>query len=1034
MAFVLSKSSYPCMFMFQDPSMMSLIGRVKDQSFHPDIFTMAKHFWNLLSFYLTAACVLPVQADNAMAFTETGTFRHHPSIRIELIAAEPDVVDPVALCFDASGNMYVVEMRDYPYGKGPSGSPGGTIRKLTFDASGNVSASHLYAERLSFPTSVAPYKDGVIVAAGDLIFLRDTDGDHIADVRQTLLKGFNQGVTDSNLSGLRWGLDGRLHGVNGGNNGIIYSPHHTAKPLALANADFAWDPLKRRVSRTYHTGGGFGLIFDDFGRSFTPHNINHILQRILPVDAMERFRGFPSIDATVNISDHGAMARIYPISTAQTRVNHPEQAGYFSSAGGMGLIPGTFNQGGLAGGVLVCDVVGNLVHRDVMHPKGPILEARRAPEEQHAEFIASRDLDFRPVGLETGPDGHLYLLDMQRAVIEHPDYIPEQIKGRYEIRAGENRGRIYRVSSAEVTSTKRANLAAAEVGELLTHLNDVNDWTRMTAQRLIIENHRDTKRHAFNQILESGTPLAKIHALWCMNGLGICRLEDLQMGLSESHAAIRIQSLKILKTHPEWWNKAWPWLQSMSGDPSSEVRFHVALSLGQHPHPDNEEALLQILTTDIQHAWSRRAVYTSLRKNPALLLKKLWQSYPGHADRHHHWNTCLSELAYMTTARLDEQNINAFAALISSLGAGDHPVKTHAIESLLDGAQKGAILASLQTASLETLQSCLEKLVSLPSISIKRAAWKLSKALGSSEIPGFKNALQSALSSAKDIEKPLPHRLEAIALLGLGTFEDSGQTLLALVNGIEPNEIQKESMEQLRRYSDQGVAQGILDRWREIGPGLRPHAIETLLRRKKFHLLLMNAVEDGQITLGELNLDLEQRRLLREYSAEEVREKAASLFGDEEYSNRKILLDEWLSKLPAKGNLTKGRQIFTEQCAQCHQSGSLGVEVGPNLTDMSHRSVEDLAFNILDPNMAINPSFVAYEAETKDGELLSGIVKSETPESVTFLSAQGMRREVARSNLHYFRSGGLSLMPEGFEELMTPSELRDLISFLQQHD
>ena len=131
MAFVLSKSSFSCIFKFKGPSMMPLIERVKDQSFHPDIFTMAKHFWNLLNFYLTAACVLPVQANNSMAFTETGAFRHHPSIRIELIAAEPDVVDPVALCFDASGNMYVVEMRDYPYGKGPTGSPGGTIRKLT---------------------------------------------------------------------------------------------------------------------------------------------------------------------------------------------------------------------------------------------------------------------------------------------------------------------------------------------------------------------------------------------------------------------------------------------------------------------------------------------------------------------------------------------------------------------------------------------------------------------------------------------------------------------------------------------------------------------------------------------------------------------------------------------------------------------------------------------------------------------------------------------------------------------------------------
>jgi putative heme-binding domain-containing protein len=277
-------------------------------------------------------------------------------------------------------------------------------------------------------------------------------------------------------------------------------------------------------------------------------------------------------------------------------------------------------------------------------------------------------------------------------------------------------------------------------------------------------------------------------------------------------------------------------------------------------------------------------------------------------------------------------------------------------------------------------------------------------------------------------------RTEAIALLGLGTFHEVGQALLELLNGLEPNKIQKAVISQLGRYSEKEVAQGILSQWREIGPGLRPLIIQTLLRRKEFHLPLMNAIENGQIALGELNLDLEQRRLLRKYSSKEVKEKATSLFGDEEYSNRKILLDEWLTRLPAKGNLTKGRQLFIEHCAQCHQSGNLGVEVGPNLTDMSHRSVEDLAFNILDPNMAINPSFVAYEAETKDGEFLSGIVQSETPESVTLLSAQGMRREIARSNLRHFRSGGLSLMPEGLEELMTPSELRDLIRFLQTPD
>jgi putative membrane-bound dehydrogenase-like protein len=1005
-----------------------------DQFFHPGIFSMTKQFWNLLSFYLASCHFLYLQANESMTFTETGTFKHHPAIRIELIVSEPDIVDPVSLCFNASGNMYVVEMRDYPYGKGTTGSPGGTIRKLIFDASGKLSTSHLFAERLSFPTSIAPYKDGVIVAAGDLIFLQDTNGDHIADVRRTLLTGFNQGVTDSNFSGLRWGLDGKLHGVNGGNNGNIRAPESTSKSLALAGADFAWSPLNHEVSRTYHTGGGFGLVIDRFGRSFTPHNINHILQRILPVEAMERFRGFPSVKATTNISDHGGMARIYPISQAQTRVNHPEQAGYFSSSGGMGLIPDTFTQGSLAGGVLVCDVVGNLVHRDVMHPTGPVQKASRAPEEHSQEFLASRDLAFRPVGLETGPDGSLYLLDMQRSIIEHPDYIPEQIMGRYRIREGEDRGRIYRVSPASSDSYEALDLAAASSKALISKLGHANDWVRRTAQRLIIERQDIANRSLFKKALLSKEPLPKIHSLWCMNGLAIIQVDDIRSGLNDEHPNVRVQALNILETHPEWWNELWPLVQSLGQDPDPEVRFHTALSLGRHPHPDNEDALAHILVTDIQHEWSRRAVYTSLRKNPALLLNKLWQAYPASIKNQGHWKDCLSEVAFLTTARLDQQSSSNFAHLLSSLNTQFTPNQSDALIALLDGAQQGVIRASLNHDIRKMLQVPLEELASQPYISIKRSIWAFGKSIGLSELPGFTKTLKSSLVTARDSDNTVKERSEAIELLGLGTFKDSGQALLALLNGLEPLPIQHKALLQLSRYGESEVARGILDRWREIGPGLRPLTIQTLLRRRAFHLTLINAIENGQVALGELNLDLEQRRLLREHSSKEVEEKAVTLFGDEEYSNRKDLLDEWLVKMPKKGIAANGKNLFTEQCAQCHRSGNLGVEVGPNLTDMSHRSVEDLAFNILDPNMAINPGYVAYEAETKDGELVSGIVLTESPESVILLSAQGIRREIARSHLLYLRSGGLSLMPEGLEELLTPSDLRDLISFLQGSD
>jgi putative heme-binding domain-containing protein len=583
-------------------------------------------------------------------------------------------------------------------------------------------------------------------------------------------------------------------------------------------------------------------------------------------------------------------------------------------------------------------------------------------------------------------------------------------------------------------SYKAVDLASLASEELISQLGNPNVWVRSTAQRLITQRQDIANRSGFMKVLSSNESLVKIHSLWCMNGLGIVQVEDIQNGLNDPHPNVRIQALNILETHPEWWNQIWPLVQSLRKDPDPEVRFHTALTLGLHPHPDNEDALTHILISDIQYEWSRRAVYTSIRKNPALILNKLWQAYHDNIKPTPHWNACVGEVAYLTVARLDKQNSSNFAHLLSSLNAKLTSNQSDALVALLDGAREGAIRTSLNNGIREILKAPLEELASQPFISVKRSVWAFSKSLGISQLPGFTNTLKSSLISAQNSDNTVKARSEAIELLGLGTFKDSGQVLLGLLDGLEPLSIQKKALIQLGHYSEEKVALGILDRWREIGPGLRPLTIQTLLRRRKFHLPFIHAIEQGQVTLGELNLDLEQRRLLREHSSREVEERAASLFGDEEYSNRKDLLDEWLLKMPKDGIAANGEKIFTEQCAQCHQSGNLGVEVGPNLTDMSHRSVEDLAFNILDPNMAINPGFVAYEAETKDGELLSGIIVSESPESVTLLSAQGIRREIARPNLLYLRSGGLSLMPEGLEELLSPSDLRDLISFLQTTD
>jgi putative membrane-bound dehydrogenase-like protein len=329
-------------------------------------------------------------------------------------------------------------MRDYPYGMDGKGAAGGTVRMLEDPTGdGKPDKNVLFADGLRFPTSICAVQDGVVVSAPpDILFLADRDADGKAEVREVWFTGFKAGVTDRNFNGLRWHIDGRIHGVNGGNGGTITSPRRPGWSLDLGDADFALDPQTFEFIRTYPTGGGFGLVFDDAGRSFVTHNINHMQMRILPQSVLDEVPGGSPLRGTQNISVHGENCRIYPMHDAQTRPNHPEQAGYFSSAGGMGYLNHSGWPMSMANSLFVCDAASGIVHREVLSPDGPIVKSQRPADEQTSEFLAGRDPAFRPVGVESGPDGALYVIDMQRDVIEHPDYIPPRMKAKIDVRAG----------------------------------------------------------------------------------------------------------------------------------------------------------------------------------------------------------------------------------------------------------------------------------------------------------------------------------------------------------------------------------------------------------------------------------------------------------------------------------------------------------------------------------------------------------------------------------------------------------------------
>jgi putative heme-binding domain-containing protein len=255
--------------------------------------------------------------------------------------------------------------------------------------------------------------------------------------------------------------------------------------------------------------------------------------------------------------------------------------------------------------------------------------------------------------------------------------------------------------------------------------------------------------------------------------------------------------------------------------------------------------------------------------------------------------------------------------------------------------------------------------------------------------------------------------------------------LVTLLESGQPAPLRDAALAALRGQTDPQLARDLVERWRALAPAARVNVINLLLQRVAFHDVLMTAIEQDRIKLGELNLDLEQRRRLLRKSSPEIKARAAKYIGDEEYSNRKTVVEDWLKKMPATGEASRGRLVFDRLCAQCHALDGIGNQVGPDLGASSHRGVEDLLSNILDPNMAINPNYVSFTAETTDGEIETGLLKSETTDAVVLLQALNKQVTLPRRQLRRFESSGVSLMPEGLEAGLTPADLRDLIAFLQ---
>src|SRR5438046_5259496 len=328
--------------------------------------------------------------------------------------------------------MYVAENADYPYRPEAGERPRGKIRLLKdHDGDGYYEESHLFADGLLWPAGVAPWKGGVFVAAPpDIWYLKDTNGDGKADIREKVYTGFGIGGSQYILNNLQWGLDHKIYAAVAGNGGNVFRPEvPDQKPISVRRRDFRFDPVTMDFE-SISGGKQFGNSFDDWGNRFLCTQDTAVYQVVLPQRYLERNPFLSAFDSTPRLLPGGApVFRRSPIETwraIRSCRRLPAKKGSPNDSGVSdhvldGVAATRVARGGafperFYGNIFCGDAQNNLVHRRSLTPDGVLFRSARL--DQGTEFLRSKDNWFRPVNFVNAQDGTLLVLDMCREILE----------------------------------------------------------------------------------------------------------------------------------------------------------------------------------------------------------------------------------------------------------------------------------------------------------------------------------------------------------------------------------------------------------------------------------------------------------------------------------------------------------------------------------------------------------------------------------------------------------------------------------------
>lgn len=922
---------------------------------------------------------------------------------VELVASEPMIVNPVSMCFDEKGRIWITESIEYPRSEPGIGKDRIKVLEDT-DGDGKADKETIFAEGLNIPSGIAIGHGGVWVAnAPDLLFFRIGPGLKPLGKPEVVITGFGRDDTHELPSGLAFGPDGWLYGLNGVFNPSIIK--HQGKEHRFTCALWRIHPRSREFELFAEgTSNPWGVAFDNLGSAFVSACVIDHLWHLVETGYYHR-QGGP-----------------YPPHTwkLESIVKHKHQKAaycgihWYDSDAYPPEYRNKLYMGNIHGGCINAD----RIERDGSSYLGK-------PQE---DFLTANDVWFMPVSQKTGPDGCLYILDW------YDRYHCYQDARRDPAGIDRLNGRLYRIRHRSTAKGSSGFDLSKESDEtLINRLSQGNGFFREIAQQILGERiASDPQKHstAVKSLMavvdnDHAPERTRLIALWSLISGGNLPKADHLRWLACENKAIQ----------------AWA-IRAAGNQKSADPEIRAAVIRACHsPHPDVK--LQTAIALGKFQAFDPVPHWMELLANSAddkVIPSIVWQNLQKRLDNPDAWKSLLET--------------NSFKSQVNSSGPGRNELLTRLSGLAIPGkgitAEIAASIAKLVAndswAALETRVAWLKAGVRdsdalwqaafLPVVQemihhkqgvLLEEAENLAATLGNSEAS---NRLSDRFKSP---QTPMNKRLECIQVLIKANNSKAIETAIQLATDPgQPETFREKLIPELGKIDRPDIGTKLLAQWRNLSPTLRERSLDVLSQRPAWAESLVKAVENGDVQPGIAGVN--QIRKLQATGSLEFRKRVKAIWGtvrDGRNPAREQIAREMIDKLrQSKGDPIKGQAVFAKNCGVCHKFHGAGQEVGPDITSNGRASFEQLLSNVFDPSLVIGSAYQATTVATTKGRIVSGLVVEDSPNRITLKVQGGMLEMIPRAEVEQVSISANSLMPEGLEKQITPAEMADLFAFL----